>query len=228
LSRFHAGLGTAQSLPERIVRAAAAGLGGLDLPGIKLAEPSTEGADLSNANLERATLAAGNVAGLDLSGATLNGAWIAAANMSGASLRGARTGAAKISATNLEDADLTVADLTESRWFGVNVAGAGLSGAKTSGARASGVAWSQAKVPPAEIPEPIAVPPWLPALVAGIAVVFVAGIILAMRRRRAQTGPLTSGHQDREASHRPRSQLPTGCERGRAARLERDGGGSKA
>ena len=70
------------------------------------------------------------------------------------------------------NADLTEADLTESSWFGVNVSGADFSEAKTTGARASGVDWSQANVPPAEIPEPIPVPPWLPALLAGIGVLF--------------------------------------------------------
>jgi hypothetical protein len=85
----------------------------------------------------------------------------------------------------MEGADLAEADLTESSWFGVNVAGADFSGVMTTGARASGVAWSQAKVPPAENPEPFPMTPWLPALVAGVAVAVVAGIILAKRRRRA-------------------------------------------
>lgn len=147
---------------------------------------SMEGADLSNANLQGARLAAGNMAGVDLSGAQLSGALGTVANMGGASLHGAQLRAAKINAANLENADLTEADLTHSRWFGANVAGAEFSGAKTTGARASGVDWSQAKVPPAEIPEPMPVPPWLPALLTGIGVLFVVVIILAEKRRRVQ------------------------------------------
>ena len=85
----------------------------------------------------------------------------------------------------MEDADLTEADLSEGSWFGVNVTGADFSDVQTTGARASAVDWSQAKVPPAEIPEPLPMPPWLPVLIAGVAVVFVAGIILVKGRRRA-------------------------------------------
>jgi hypothetical protein len=115
----------------------------------------------------------------------LNGARVAMANFGGAILRGARLRAAKISAANLEGADLTEADLTESSWLAVNVAGADFSDAQTAGARATAVDWSQAKVPPAEIPEPMPIPPWVPALLAGIAVLFVAVIILAKKRRPA-------------------------------------------
>ena len=93
--------------------------------------------------------------------------------------------AAKIIAVDLRNANLTEADLTESRWFAAKVAGADLSGARTTGARASGVDWSQAKVPPDETPEPIPMPPWLPALLAGIGVLTVAVVIFARMRRRA-------------------------------------------
>ncbi len=86
---------------------------------------------------------------------------------------------------DLQNADLTEADLTESRWFAVKVAGADLSGARTTGTRASGVDWSQTIVPPAELPEPLPVPPWLPALLAGIGVLMAVVIILAKRRCRA-------------------------------------------
>ncbi len=104
--------------------------------------------------------------------------------MSSASLDGAQLRDTKISAVNLENADLTEADLTGSRMFAVNVSGADFSDVRTTDAQASGVDWSKARVPPAEIPEPILVPPWIPALLAGIGLVFIAGIILARKRRK--------------------------------------------
>jgi hypothetical protein len=67
----------------------------------------------------------------------------------------------------------------------VNVDGADFSGAKTTDARASGVDWSEAKVPPIEIPAPIPTPPWLPALLAGIGVLLVVVVVLARKRRKA-------------------------------------------
>ena len=67
-----------------------------------------------------------------------------------------------------------------------NVAGADFSDATTTDARAAGVDWSKAKVPPAEIPEPLPTAPWLPALLAGIGVAFVAVLLLAKKRRQTE------------------------------------------
>jgi hypothetical protein len=115
----------------------------------------------------------------------LNEALIALANMGGASLRGAQLTRVRINAASLENADLTEADLTGSRWFAVNVSGADFSDAKITDAQATGVDWSKASVPPAEIPEPIPIPPWVAGLFAGVGLLFVVGIILAMKRRKA-------------------------------------------
>jgi hypothetical protein len=85
--------------------------------------------------------------------------------------------------TNLEAADCTGVDLSDSWLLGVNVIGTDFSGANTRGAMAAGVQWSNAKVPPAEIPAAPTPPPWLVgALVAAAALVL---IYLFSRRRQA-------------------------------------------
>jgi hypothetical protein len=66
----------------------------------------------------------------------------------------------------------------------VNVSGADFSDVTTADAHAAGVDWSKARVPPVEIPEPIPIPPWLPALFAGVGLLLVVGIILARKRRK--------------------------------------------
>jgi hypothetical protein len=91
---------------------------------------------------------------------------------------------AKIYMANLENADLSEADLTGSRWFAVNISGADFSDVTTAETHATGVNWSNAKVPPAETPKPIPIPPWVPALLAGIGLLFVVGIILSWKRRK--------------------------------------------
>ncbi|UCF26826.1 MAG: LPXTG cell wall anchor domain-containing protein, partial [Chloroflexota bacterium] len=68
--------------------------------------------------------------------------------------------------------------------FLVNVSGADFSDAKTTDAHATGVDWSEASVPPAEIPNPIPIPPWVPAVFAGLGALLVLGIIVARKRRK--------------------------------------------
>ena len=77
------------------------------------------------------------------------------------------------------------ADLAGGKWIAVNVSGADFGDATTAGVQAAAVAWSSAKVPPDELPEPLSMPPWLPALLVGIGVLFVALLIRAKRRRQA-------------------------------------------
>jgi LPXTG-motif cell wall-anchored protein len=66
----------------------------------------------------------------------------------------------------------------------VNVSGADFSDAKTTDAHATGVDWSKASVPPAEMPDPIPIPPWVPAVFAGLGILLVVGIVLTRRRRK--------------------------------------------
>ena len=73
---------------------------------------------------------------------------------------------------DLKEADLTGADLSESKLVGVDVAGADFSDVKTVGARAA-VNWDAAKVQPAELPEPLTPPRWLPFVFVGLCVVCV-------------------------------------------------------
>ena len=142
-----------------------ANLSGLDLSEIKLTGLKMEGANLSDTNLTKATLAAINMAGVNLAKAQLN--------------------EARIAAVNLEDADLTGADLTESSWMGVNVTGANFEDATMTDAHAVAVDWSKAKVPPTQLPEPVPIPPWLPAVFAGIVMLFVVVLIAARKRKKS-------------------------------------------
>ena len=41
-----------------------------------------------------------------------------------------------------------------------------------------------AEVPPAEIPEPVPAPPWLPALLVGIGILIIVAIVVVTKRRR--------------------------------------------
>jgi hypothetical protein len=77
----------------------------------------------------------------------------------------------------------------------VHVAGADFGKTKTTGARASDVDWSRAKVPLAEVPEPLPVPPWLPALVAGIGLLIIVVIVLAKKRRLAPAARTKEGQR---------------------------------
>jgi hypothetical protein len=89
--------------------------------------------------------------------------------------------AVKIAAVDLKEADLTRADLSQSRLIAVDVTGADFSDVKTTDAQAA-VAWSDAKVLPADLPEPIAMPPrWLPFLILGTLAIVA---VLIMRRRK--------------------------------------------
>jgi hypothetical protein len=46
------------------------------------------------------------------------------------------------------------------------------------------VDWSKAKVPPAQIPEPLPIPPWLPAVFAGIVMLMLFVVVLIVARKR--------------------------------------------
>ena len=63
--------------------------------------------------------------------------------------------------------------------------GANFEDATTTDAQAVAVDWSKAKVPPAQIPEPLPIPPWLPAVFAGIVMLlFVVVLIIVARKRK--------------------------------------------
>lgn len=155
----------------------------LDLHGIKLAGINMKGADLHNSNLSEAKLAGIDMSDVNLSNAQLEKAFICGANLQRANLRGTNFKDAKMCAVNLTDADLTGSDLSQSNLMAVNVSGADFSDVNTTGARAA-VKWSDAKVPPDELPEPIPMPPaWLPLLLLGIGALIA---FLLLRRRGKQ------------------------------------------
>ena len=87
--------------------------------------------------------------------------------------------AAKLAAVDMHDADLTGADLSESRLIAVDVTGADFTGARTTDATML-VEWKDAKVQPADLPEPVEPPPWLPFVFVGI----VGLVVLLILRRR--------------------------------------------
>ena len=81
------------------------------------------------------------------------------------------------------DAKLTGADLSNSKWFGVNVEGADFTDAKTDGAQGLAVSWSSAKAPPAEAPEMFPIQVIVAPILALVSLVSVVAIVLLLRRR---------------------------------------------
>ena len=166
-----------------------ADLSGLDLSGIKLFGMSMKGADLHNSNLTGAKLAGLDMREVDLSNAYLDKANIAGADLRETTLRGAHMDAVKMAGVDLREADLTGADLSHSRLVAVDVKGADFSDVKTTEAR-SAVEWSAAKVPPAELPEPVISPPrWVVMLAAGVIALAVFGLVwrrIARREKKHQ------------------------------------------
>ena len=68
----------------------------------------------------------------------------------------------------------------------VDVSEADFTDVTLTGARAGRVDWSKAKVPPAEIPEPLpAPPPWLPVLVVGI-IVGILAVAVILKKKKGQ------------------------------------------
>jgi hypothetical protein len=87
------------------------------------------GANLDNANLERAILYKVNLAGASLNRANLHKAVLTAANLAGASMREANLQQAIMGAANLAGADLSNANLYQTNLFLANFHGAILDGA---------------------------------------------------------------------------------------------------
>ena len=104
---------------------------GANLSGADLSEANLSGANLSGANLSRA-----NLSGADLSGANLSGANLSGANLSGANLSEANLSGANLRGANLRerlalvDTNLTDADLTGCRIYGVSAWDLKLEGTK--------------------------------------------------------------------------------------------------
>ena len=88
--------------------------------------------------------------------------------------------AAKVTAVHLHDADLTGADLSESRLISVDVTGADFTDVNTTDATMS-VEWKDAKAQPANLQEPIKPPRWLLFVFAGVVGL---GVLLVVRRRK--------------------------------------------
>ena len=80
-------------------------------------------------------------------------------------------------------ADLTGADLSRSKWFGVNVDGADFTDAETTGAQGFGVSWSSAKVPPAAAPEMFPIQYVLAPVLALVSLFSIIAVVLLLRRR---------------------------------------------
>ena len=98
-------------------------------PILDLSNVDIRGANLDNANLERAILYKANLAGANLNRANLYKAVLTAANLAGASLRCANLQQAIMGAANLAGADLTNANLYQTNLFLANLHGAILDGA---------------------------------------------------------------------------------------------------
>lgn len=92
------------------------------------------GANLDNANLERAILYKANLAGANLNRANLHKAVLTAANLAGANLRCANLQQAIMGAANLTGADLSNANLYQTNLFLANLHGAILDGANLGSA----------------------------------------------------------------------------------------------
>ncbi len=81
----------------------------------------------------------------------------------------------------MQDADLTEADLSESHLIAVDVTGADFTNAETTNAMML-VEWDNAKVRPADLPEKVKPPAWLPFVFVGV-VGLVAVLMLLQRKR---------------------------------------------
>ena len=160
---------------------AGADMSGLDLSCIKLMAANLFGADLHNSNLANAKIVFTDMSNVNLANANLEDAWIGGTSLRDANLRGAHMSAAKVTAVHMHDADLTGADLSDSRLIAVDVTGADFTDAKMENATAL-VEWKDAKVQPADLPEPIKPPHWLPFV---FAAVVGLGVFLILRRRNA-------------------------------------------
>jgi len=117
---------------------------------------------------------------VNLANAHLEDARIGGASLRNANLRGAHMTAAKVTAVDMHDADLTGADLSESRLIAVDVTGADFTDAKTANATTL-VEWKDAKVQPADLPEAVKPPRWLPFVFASIVGL---SVLLMLRRRK--------------------------------------------
>jgi uncharacterized protein YjbI with pentapeptide repeats len=159
---------------------AGADMSELDLSGIKLMGLNMKGADLHGSNLTQATLAGADMSEVNLTNAHLDKARIAGASLRAANLRGATLNEAQVAGVDMQDADLTGADLSQSKLMGVGVRGADFSKVKTTDARAA-VNWADAKVQPAELPEPLTPPRWLPFLFLGVGITL---LVFFLRRRK--------------------------------------------
>ena len=161
---------------------AGADMSELDLSGIKLVGLNMKGADLHGSNLSHAILAGADMSEVNLTNAHLDKARIAGTSLRAANLRGATLIAAQVAGVDLQDANLAGADLSQSRLMGVGVKGADFSEVKTTDARAA-VNWAEAKVQPAELPEPLSPPRWLPLLILGVGITL---LLFFLRRRKNQ------------------------------------------
>jgi uncharacterized protein YjbI with pentapeptide repeats len=118
----------------------------------------------------------------DLSDSALIGVDAQKASFEGANLRNA----ALINA-NLEDTVFTDANLTNARLVGGNVTGADFTGATFTGARATNIDWTQAKVPPNSIPQPLVkIPTWAWSMLIGGLLGGLALLIYSILRKRKQ------------------------------------------
>ncbi|MDY6873082.1 MAG: pentapeptide repeat-containing protein [Chloroflexota bacterium] len=162
-------------------------LTGADISHGLLVNPNFYKATAHNVALHHTIFLGGDLVKTDFKDADLSNSGLIGVDAREAKFPGANLRNAAIVSADLEGADFTGANLTNARLASLNVKGADFTGASVAGMRAFNVDWSEAKVPPAELPAPLVeLPTWAWSVLigsfVGLTSLFVYGLIHRQRQ----------------------------------------------